>query len=495
MSELSLAQLRDHVLAGTREQHFLHNSDVEGTGNTVVSTMVYVPKFKTAGLPQVELNGIEMGGFWVDKYQCSHPNATSSDRGTGSPNNMTNAAPVSKAGVVPWTDISWVRARAACSNRIIEGQNCHLMTPKEWAAIAYLSWLLNPNLKGNTDWGKDHRDARSWENEGVLDPVLASYNAGQNRPMSRVLTGTGPTTWSHNGQANGIWDIVGNLWEWVDMFIMDGVYDHVKTARINDGGGIGTADTTITLDNVEYPAWPSSGVIDIDEEQIYYSNFLDGGDGTAVLTGCVRGFNGSTPAAAADNALVQLRLRYCIAPPGGAAAKLTANITASQTTIPYKYHDNYMGPELPSSGYIQIDNEQIQYTGKTATELTGCTRGANGTTPATASLGKGFATVNTTFNFNVTATGDNGQYGNAKMTALFDDPELKSLALPSAVSSGGNSAYNNMHGFWWRAYKQRAALRGGGWYNGSCAGAFALSLINLPTFTSIFIGFRACKSI
>ncbi|PZM64867.1 SUMF1/EgtB/PvdO family nonheme iron enzyme [Paenibacillus dendritiformis] len=495
MSELSLAQLRDHVLAGTRERHFVHSDLAAAPTKQVVSTMVYVPKFKTAGLPQPELNGLEMGGFWVDKYQCSHPNATSTTNGTSAPNAPESDVAVSQAAVVPWTGINWNNAKIACENRFVDGGRCHLMTAKEWAAIAYLSWLLNPNLKGNTDWGKDHRDARSWENEGIVDPILASYNADQNRPMSRVLTGTGPTTWSHNGQANGIWDIVGNVWEWVDLLIEDGVYAHEKTARINDGGGIGAADTSITLDNVQYPAWPSPGVVQIGNEQIRYTTFLDGGNGSAVLTGCTRGYNGTTAAAAADNAVVTLKLRYCIAPPGGAAAKLSANITAAQTTIPYKYHDNYVGAELPSSGFIQIDNEQIQYTGKTATELTGCTRGANGTTPATASSGKGFATVDTTFNYNVTATGDYGQYGQAKMNALSIDPELKNLAIPSAVSSGGNSAYSNMHGYWWRAYKQRAALRGGSWDAGSGAGAFALYLTALPTNTYVSIGFRACKSI
>ncbi|PZM65725.1 hypothetical protein [Paenibacillus dendritiformis] len=493
MSGLSLAQLRDQILAGTRERHFIHG-DVTGTPTKqVVSTMVYIPKFKTAGLPQPELNGLELGGFWVDKYQCSHPNATSTTRGTGTPNSPGTAIAVSQAGVVPWTDIDWNNAKIACENRFVDGGQCHLMTPKEWAAIAYLSWLLNPDLKGNTNYGRDHRDANSWENFGIKDPLAPTPPTGQ--IMTRVLTGTGPSTWSHNGQANGVFDIVGNVWEWVDLLIEDGVYAHAKTAKINDADGITAADSTIALKNIEYPAWPASGVVTIGTEDIKYTSFLDNGDGTGALIGCTRGYNGTTAASAANNAVVTLKLRYCIAPPGGAAAKLTANITAAQTTIPYKYHDNYVGPELPNSGTIQIDNEQITYTGKTATELTGCTRGANGTTAAAANAGKGFATVDLNFNYNVTATGDYGQYGQAKLNALSIDPELKYLALPASVSSGGNSGYKNMHGYWWRAYKQRAALRGGDWDDGSNAGAFALHLSVLPSSASSDIGFRACKSI
>lgn len=50
-------------------------------------------------------------------------------------------------------------------------------------------------------------------------------------------------------------------------------------------------------------------------------------------------------------------------------------INASVTTIPVINTGNF-----PSSGYIVINNEKIQYTGKTLTSFTGCTRGALNTT-------------------------------------------------------------------------------------------------------------------
>ena len=36
-----------------------------------------------------------------------------------------------------------------------------------------------------------------------------------NNKTARVLTGTGPDTWSHNGKMDGIFDMNGNVWEWV----------------------------------------------------------------------------------------------------------------------------------------------------------------------------------------------------------------------------------------------------------------------------------------
>jgi hypothetical protein len=54
-------------------------------------------------------------------------------------------------------------------------------------------------------------------------------------------------------------------------------------------------------------------------------------------------------------------------------------IAADTVTIPYDGE----GGTLPTSGLAMIENEQIRYTGKSGGNLTGCTRGVNGTTAAT----------------------------------------------------------------------------------------------------------------
>lgn len=56
---------------------------------------------------------------------------------------------------------------------------------------------------------------------------------------------------------------------------------------------------------------------------------------------------------------------------------LNGAITDSATTITV---DDTTG--FSSTGTIRIESEDITYTGKTATTFTGCTRGANATTPA-----------------------------------------------------------------------------------------------------------------
>ena len=51
--------------------------------------------------------------------------------------------------------------------------------------------------------------------------------------IARTLTGSGPLSWSLNGKESGIWDLVGNCWEWCDLLVGT------------------TADNTI---DAEYPA-------------------------------------------------------------------------------------------------------------------------------------------------------------------------------------------------------------------------------------------------
>jgi hypothetical protein len=404
--ELSLAGLRDQLMRQMVTQAF-----IDDTGH--LSYMTLIPRFKTAGLPQAELNGMEMGGFWVDTYQASQPDATSTSRGSTSANSPGETPAVSRAGVVPWTNISQTSAKIACGNRVINGVACHLMTMEEWAAIAYLAWMYDPELRGNTNSGSDHRDPNSWEYRGIDDPVQSG----------RTLTGSGPASWRLFGQH--VADLVGNVWEWLDFTIEDGLWTD-----------------------------PDTG------------------------------------------------LKYCLAPPGGSAAILAAELSddPSISTIPFSYDPDYVGPPLPAQGTIQLWNEQVSYTGRTGTELepgtlTGCVRGANGSGIAVHPAQRRFATVHPQFNSTPSGAGDYGAYGQAKLELLGAIDPLRRLALPAEVSSGGSSEYGKLHLYYWRSYGFRAARRGGNFGDGSGAGVFALSLYYLPSSAYYYDGFRAAMSI
>lgn len=71
-----------------------------------------------------------------------------------------------------------------------------------------------------------------------------------------------------------------------------------KTAAVNDAGNVGAADTTILYDT-KAGTWYDSGLLLIDDEQIYYA----GMSGTQ-FTGLVRGVNGTTAATHLDDAVI-----------------------------------------------------------------------------------------------------------------------------------------------------------------------------------------------
>lgn len=114
---------------------------------------------------------------------------------------------------------------AALGNCLRKNQNdttrrtgWHMFTNWEAAALALLC-IKNGQPSGNTDYGRHHVSTNQCgvRQDGAL-PGLASGTA-------RVLTGSGPAAWRHDGTYAGVADLVGNIWEWVDgMKTVDGKF-------------------------------------------------------------------------------------------------------------------------------------------------------------------------------------------------------------------------------------------------------------------------------
>lgn len=79
-----------------------------------------------------------------------------------------------------------------------KGEGWHLMTAAEWGLAADLSVMLGTLPNGNTDSGRYHADH---EEKGIC---YDGYH---------TLTGSGPSAWTHNHQADGIHDLCGNNWK------------------------------------------------------------------------------------------------------------------------------------------------------------------------------------------------------------------------------------------------------------------------------------------
>ncbi len=168
------------------------------------SVMVYVPKFKISDVitggsdsthPAFIVNGQEVPGVYISKYQ----------------NVVYNGRAYSLPGEDPKTYITF---DSACQVSEAKGPGWHLMTNAEWAALALWCRKNSTMPKGNNSAGKDHL-------ESVYTAIPATY--GSDGIINRVLTGTGPVTWSHNGEISGIWDLNGNVYEWMGGYrVVDG---------------------------------------------------------------------------------------------------------------------------------------------------------------------------------------------------------------------------------------------------------------------------------
>jgi hypothetical protein len=157
------------------------------------SVMVRIPKMTYAELglgestdvfPAFIVNGSEVPEIYISKYQ----------------NCVYNGRAYSLPARAPQTSVTFDATISRCTAK---GAGWHLMTRMEWAMLAL--WCKKNGFmpKGNNDNGKDVE-------ETIYRAIPCSFD-GTTR--QKVLTGTGPLTWSHDGTPSGIWDLNGNVSE------------------------------------------------------------------------------------------------------------------------------------------------------------------------------------------------------------------------------------------------------------------------------------------
>ena len=185
---------------------------LSGGKNTVLfddlgmpSIMVRIPKFKVSDVieggsqdvhPAFVVDGVEKDEILISKYQ----NIVMQDRAYSLPFKD------------PKVSLTFDQAKQYCENK---GPGWHLMSNAEWAAIALWCKKNGTMPRGNNNYGCDHSAPHEKGIETYFDTSASK--------TGRVATGSGPASWAHDGTNNGIFDLNGNVYEWVGgMRLVDG---------------------------------------------------------------------------------------------------------------------------------------------------------------------------------------------------------------------------------------------------------------------------------
>lgn len=111
---------------------------------------------------------------------------------------------VSQAGLDPWNTIDTDTSRARCEEL---GAGWHMMGAYERALLGWIMLSKNFQPRGNTEYGRAYNAINEFGQR--QDGLVPNDRAG----AARVLTGSGPNEWRHDGTPFGVSNLVGNAWE------------------------------------------------------------------------------------------------------------------------------------------------------------------------------------------------------------------------------------------------------------------------------------------
>lgn len=137
--------------------------------------------------PAFIIDGVEYDEIYISVYE----------------NCNINGKPYSLPYQPPWIRTTLHNAIDACASK---GEGWHMLTAAEWGLLANTSLMLNTLPHGNTHYAHYHA------NETEHGEIDRSPNVRNN---TITLTGSGPTTWTHDHTPKGVHDLCGNVSEMI----------------------------------------------------------------------------------------------------------------------------------------------------------------------------------------------------------------------------------------------------------------------------------------
>lgn len=178
-------------------------------------------------------DGTVVPGFCVMKYEA---------KGSGSP--------VSTASGTPRVGLSWTAARTAC-----QSVGKHLIAENEWLALANDVVHVASNWTGGSVGAGAVYSGHNDSSPG--NALAASTSDGSGYSGTGNSSGNQRRTLTlSNGQV--IWDLAGNVWEWVDETIAVGSRYHGGASRVMDYNSA-SADAHPIASNVPLAKRPPNG--------------------------------------------------------------------------------------------------------------------------------------------------------------------------------------------------------------------------------------------
>lgn len=138
-------------------------------------------------------------------------------------NIIENDRAYSLPGRDPAATLTIDEARAACARK---GPGWHLLTNAEWCAVCHWAHKNGTTPHGNLNAG----NAAPYSHEAGVRPFGVPVKGDcfgwqglhsdegdypGNAPVGRTLSGLSPASWSHDGTDSGIFDLAGNVWDWI----------------------------------------------------------------------------------------------------------------------------------------------------------------------------------------------------------------------------------------------------------------------------------------